>query len=159
MENTSEGIRFLREYRADPEKYLPLSSYQYKHFDEWDDEITRNMCWGAGILEDNRPYFMECWKVFLTTSVTVRISAKGIEHWQDELQFLLLLVRAGLITGLDREHLSMHVLKQTEEDGNEFFAVNLVLSVDEKGQFVQWGGETDSFEALNRLNDETAGGR
>ncbi len=157
MDEGNKCIAFLKEYRAHPERYLPMVNHQYKHFDEWENEIVRNMCWDAGILEDNRPYFMECWKVFSTTSITVLISAKGIEHWQNEMLFLLKFIEAGLITEFDKDNLNIKVKKYAEENGNEFFSVNLVLGVDEKGQFIRWGRGSETFEALNRLNDETGG--
>ena len=69
----TEGIDFLREYRADPERYLPLPERQYQHFDEWEGEIIRNLCWSAGLLEGNRPYFAEFWKIFGVTSMTVSV--------------------------------------------------------------------------------------
>ena len=59
MDEGNKSIAFLKEYRANPEKYLPMVDHQCKHFDEWNDEITRNLCWDAGILEGNRPYFAE----------------------------------------------------------------------------------------------------
>ncbi len=44
-----EGVDFLREYREHPEKFLPLVDHQYKHFNEWEDQDSRNMAWDAGI--------------------------------------------------------------------------------------------------------------
>lgn len=83
-----QGVDFLREYRDHPEMFLPLIDHQYKHFDEWEDQESRNLCWDAGIFQDNCPYFAECWKIFTTTVMTVFISIKGID-WEPNLKNIL----------------------------------------------------------------------
>ena len=147
-----QGIEFLREYREQPEKFLPLVDRQYREFEKWEDEITRNMCWDAGIYQDNCPYFCECWKVFLTTVVTVFISTKGIP-WEPNLKNILVeFIRNGLIAGLSRDTPHIEFSTFTDSSGNEFYSFNMVISEDEKGQFITWGRGHESYEELNKLN-------
>ena len=155
MDKGNKCIAFLKEYRAHPERYLPMVDHQYKHFDEWDDEITRNMCWSAGILNGNRPYFAECWKVFMTTSMTVFISAEGYENEKNELFFLMELMQAGLAMPRCEDLNHLKALRYTDGNGNEFISFNFVLDIEEKGQYMSWLGNFCGFDELNRLNEET----
>ena len=156
MDKENKCIAFLKEYRAHPERYLPMVDQQYRYFDKWeDDEITRNVCWSAGILNGNRPYFAECWKVFLTTAMTVFFSAEGYERVESEYFFLMLLMQAGLALPCcgDLDHLKAE--RFTDGNGNEFISFNFVLDIEEKGQYMSWLGEGCRYDELNRLNDET----
>ena len=153
MNGENKGIAFLKEYRANPEKYLPMVDHQYKHFDEWDDEITRNLCWDAGILEGNRPYFAECWKIFQTVSVTVFFSSRGFEKVKNDLFYFLELVQAGLIAPVRKDLDHIKVLRYTDGEGNEFISFNCVLSIEGQESYMAWLGGTCRFDELNRLNE------
>lgn len=155
MGEENKSIAFLREYRAHPEKYLPLVDHQYKHFDKWDDQITRNMFWDAGIMEGDRPYFAECWKVFLTTSMTVFFSAEGYEDVKNDLTFMLELLRAGLVVPENDDFDHIRVMRFKDGIGHEFISFNCVLGIDEKGSYMSWLGGSCGFDELNRLNGET----
>ena len=146
-----EGIEFLLEYRAHPEKYLPLVDHQYHHFDQWEEQIIRNQCWGAGLLEGNRPYFMECWKVFLATSITVFISSEGI----DRTEAVRMLERTGLVRCVDPGKAKPEILEFKDSNENGFYSINTVIGVDEEGQFLFWNGKTHPFDELNEMNERT----
>ena len=148
----SQGIAFLQEYRAHPERFLPLIDHQYRLFDKWADEESRNLCWDAGIYEDNRPYFAECWSLYTTTVMTVFISSKGMPPDADQRHFLVEFIRNGLIAGLSSEQPHIEVQTVADDTGNEFFSVNLVLGDDEQGQFIAWGRGHTGYEKLNRFN-------
>jgi len=153
MSEENKCITFLKEYRAHPERYLPMVDHQYNQFDKWEDEIVRNMCWSAGILNGNRPYFAECWKVFLTTAMTVFFSAAGYDHGKSEPFFLMELIRAGLVIPRSADLNHLRALRYTDGSGNEFIAFNFVLDIEESGQYMSWLGSTCRFDELNRLND------
>ena len=155
MDKENPCIAFLKEYRAHPERYLPMVDHQYKCFEEWDDQITRNMCWSAGLLNGNRPYFAECWKVFLTTSMTVFFSVQGYEQVKDELFFLMELMQAGLALPRCRDLDHLKALRFTDGNGNEFISFNFVLDIEEQQTYMSWLGECSRFDELNRLNGET----
>ena len=42
MNVENKCIAFLKEYRAHPERYLPLTDKQYKHYNEWEEESLEN---------------------------------------------------------------------------------------------------------------------
>ena len=146
----AEGTDFLLDYRKQPDMYHPLVDHQYKHFDEWEDEIARNQCWSAGLLEGNRPYFMECWKVFLTTFITIFVSSDGIGRTET----LRLLERAGLIECANPQRAKPKILEFRDSNGNEFYSINTVISVDGGCQFLYWNGNTHPFDELNQLNEQ-----
>ena len=149
----AQGIAFLKEYRAHPEKFLPLIDHQYRHFDKWADEESRNLCWDAGIYDGNCPYFAECWSIFIHTVMTVFISQKRIPPEADQKYFLVEFIRNSLIGGITTTaELHIEIATVTDDAGNEFYSVNLVLGNDEKGQFINWGRCSTSFEELNRFN-------
>ena len=89
---------------------------QYQHFDEWEEEIIRNLCWGAGLLEENRPYFAEFWKVFGVTSLTVTVSSKDTEP----AKIVQMIQKAGLIECINPDKAEIHFKKFTDDHGNEF---------------------------------------
>ena len=133
MENR-EGIDFLKEYRAHPERYYPLTDRQYEHFDEWEDEIVRNLCWSACLLEGNRPYFTECWKIFGVTSITVNVSvADTTPH-----DIVRMIQEAGLVDCVNPEKAKIHFKKHTDKTGNEFIGVNSVISTEDDDHSEQY---------------------
>lgn len=154
MDKENPCVAFLKEYRAHPEKYLPLADRQYRHFDEWEEQVVRNLFWSAGILNGNRPYFAECWKVFLTTSVTVFFSAEEYGKVNNDLFFLMELMLAGLALPRSRDMNHMKALRITDGNGNEFISFNFVLDIEEGEQYTTWHGSTCGFDELNRLNGE-----
>lgn len=154
----SQGIAFLQEYRANPEKFLPLADHQYKYFDKWEEETIRNLCWDAGIYQDNCPYFAECWKIFTTTLMTVYISVKGIS-WEPSLKNILVeFIRNGLISGLpSAERPQIDVNPFSDGHGNEFLCFTMVLGNDEKGRLICWGRGSTKYGTLNEYNQAQHG--
>ena len=146
--NAMEGIDFLREYRANPGKYLPLSEDQYKHFEKWEDEIIRNHCWGAGLLEGNRPYFAECWSIFGVSTITVLVSAEDAEGTD----IVRMIQEAGLVECVNPEKAKITIKKATEENGNVFYGINTVTGSEKDGQYLFWKGPIHTYEELDELN-------
>ena len=159
MEAKKTGVGFLKEYRAHPENYLPLIDHQYKHFEEWEDEIMRNISWSAGVGHNNRPWFAERYDIFLNYLITVFIPPKGMEDWDEEFtaQFLLLFWQWGLITGYNPHNNHTVVTRYTDHSGNEFFSVNMVLgALDEHEDYHSWIGWNEKlypFSELDQLNE------
>ena len=148
-----EGPDFLLEYRAHPERYRPLAETQYKHFDEWEDQIVRNLCWSAGLLEENRPYFAEFWKVFGVTTLTITVSAKGAEP----AEILRMILKAGLIVFKDHEKARIQSKRIKDDDGNEFIGMNFVFGTenDEYAEgYLTWMEKAHRFDELNALNEK-----
>ena len=155
MAAENEAIRFLEEYRDHAEKYLPMTDHAWKHYEkvdygeEWYDDPWYNIGWNAGLLEGNRPYFMILWATCGITILTYQVSAEGIgEHGVPEL--LAMLEKEKLVKILDPSRPRTDIMKYEDDNGNEFFSVNIVVG-DEKGTYVS-GGAAYSFASLNRFN-------
>ena len=152
----TEGIDFLRGYRADPERYLPLPDRQYQHFDEWEGEIIRNLCWSAGLLEGNRPYFAEFWKIFGVTSMTVSVFSGDTQPEE----IVRMIQNADLVECTDPEQAKINLKKFTDGQGNEFLSVNSVVGKEDDEhaeQYLVWKGKTHRFDELNALNEKEKG--
>ena len=157
MIKAEDGIRFLKEYREHPEKYLPLIDHAWKCFVEkdrgqnpWDDP-EYNLGWNAGVIGGNRPFFLECWATCGITMLTYFVSAKGIEDYGTD-ELLKMLEKARLVKVPDPENPRTTAVKVTDDHGNEFFSVNIVCG-DEEETYTT-GGEIYSFRILNAFNRE-----
>ena len=155
MADVKEKIRFLEEYRAHPEKYLPLADHAWRQFAKVDygenryDDPWYNIGWDAGLIEGNRPYFLECWATCGITMLTYFVSAEGIgEYGAPEL--LAMLEKAKLVKALDPSRPGTSVMKYEDGGGKEFFSVNIKAG-DDEGTYVS-GGTSYPFSALNRYN-------
>lgn len=161
MAKAEEKIRFLKEYRAHPEKYFPLIDHAWKCFAEkdtgenpWDDP-EYNIGWNAGVIGGNRPFFLECWATCGITMLTYFVSVKGIEEY-GETELLKMLEEEWLVKVLDPEHPRTTAVKVNDDHGNEFFSVNIVCG-DEKGTYIK-GGSIYAYKFLNAFNGEEKDG-
>ena len=157
MAGTEEKIRFLKEIREHPEKYLPMTDHAWKQFakvdygENWYDDPWYNIGWDAGLAEGNRPYFLIGWATCGITILTYYLSTEGIREYGTA-ELLAMLVKAKLVRILDPERASTSVMVFTDASGNEFFSINIVLG-DEEGTYVG-GGKVFPFGPLNRFNRE-----
>lgn len=155
MATVNEKIGFLEEYRTQPEKYLPLTDHAWKQFEkvdygeEWYDDPWYNLGWDAGLLEGNRPYFLECWATCGVTMLTYLVSADGIGEYGEK-ELLAMLEKAKLVKFQDPSRPRAEVRKYEDDEGREFFSVNIAAG-DEEGTYAS-GGKMYSFAALNRYN-------
>ena len=161
MAKVEEKIRFLKEYRAHPEKYFPLIDHAWKCFAEkdtgenpWDDP-EYNIGWNAGVIGGNRPFFLECWATCGITMLTYFVSVKGIEEYGEK-ELLKMLEEARLVKVLDPEHPRTTAVKVNDDHGNEFFSVNIVCG-DEHGTYIK-GGTIYAYRFLNAFNGEEKDG-
>ena len=83
MANYREKIAFLRDYLQNKDEYLPLIDHAWRKFEKRTKTDDVNIGWNVGIVEDNRPYFCECWADGYT-AITYFISTKGIENYTVE---------------------------------------------------------------------------
>ena len=146
-----EGIGFLKEYRAHPDRYLPLVSRQYEIVKKQEDRVT-NLFWDAGIIEENRPYFVRCWKMFHVTSLDVYVSAEGMERWDAEHLFVPKMIRRGLLDVDDVRKIPPCVGRTKDSCGKEFYIIHLVIGDEKPVQNIRWVGAKRPFEELNDFN-------
>ena len=159
MATVDEKIELLKEIRDNPERYLPVVDHVWRVFPkknmgtEWYDDPEYNLGWDVGLLEGNRPYFMECWATCGITIVTYFISAEGIgDATAGDLETMLT-DGAKLLRFLSPDHRHVSAKKFTDTRGNEFFSVNITVG-DEEGTYVD-GAVSYPFSPLNELNKKT----
>ena len=155
--NAKEALRLLAEIRENPDRFLPVTDHAWKVFpavdegENWYDDPQMNIGWDAGLLEGNRPYFMECWATCGITMMTYFVSAEGIESAGKE-ALLGMLQDAGKFRILNPENPRTKIMEFTDDGGNKFFSVNITVG-DEEDTYVS-GGRTFSFAGLNRFNSK-----
>lgn len=155
--NATEALRLLAEIRENPDRFLPMADHAWKVFpavdegENWYDDPQRNIGWDAGLLEGNRPYFMECWAMCGVTMLTYFVSAEGIGDMTKE-ALAGMLQDAGLFRILDPENPRTAVMEFTDGSGNKFLSVNITAG-NEEDTYVS-GGRMFSFASLNRFNSK-----
>ena len=123
----------------------PVSPYKIDHQDMAPDpEYYKHPKWSISL---------ECWKVFLATSITVFISSEGISR----ADAVRMLERSGLISCVNPEKAKPKIMEFKDSNGNAFYSINSVIGAEEEGQFLFWNGETHPFEELNNLNEKNNG--
>ena len=72
------GLELVKACREHPERYYPMRDHteQVSRRDKFGDS---NIGWYAGLLDENRPFFAECWASDGITMLTIFVSVKGIE--------------------------------------------------------------------------------
>jgi len=145
-----QGISFIEEYKKNLDKYLPLHPYAFMN--------DRNgMGWNCGILEENRPYFVDCWCDDGCTFADIIIPETGIEKiTAEELKEKIL--KAGIYApsneGVDSKYHGMANIcwKRVEDDGNSYVCFQVLVG-DEDYTYVE-GCPIYSFSLLNQYNSE-----
>ena len=142
------GLEMIIEYRHNPEKYLAL--YDHTWLTPSKNEYEEiNLGWNAGLLDDNRPYFVECWAVDQFTSLTFFLNTKGIENESPE-ALAQRFVDAGYFT--PKEGLKPpYVRTFTDKYGNNFYSINMVIGVKDEPAMIE-GAPLYNFSRLNQLN-------
>lgn len=73
-----EGLELIKELRLHPENYLPAVDHT-EEVPAVNEYGERNIGWNAGLLEENRPFFVENWCADGITMLTIYVSKRGIE--------------------------------------------------------------------------------
>ena len=144
-----EGLDLIKEVRANRERYLPMNDHkeQVPHRNECGDV---NIGWNAGLLEPNRPYFVECWAADGITMLTIFVSTKGIEDkTPDELTRWFLDI--GYFTFTDGRYQTAEIGTFTNPAGEEFFSINIAVGVEDEPAMID-GAPIYSWKILNEYN-------
>ncbi len=159
MADVFHKIKMLKMFRLNPDKFLPIVDHAWKVFPdkdmgtEWYDDPEYNLGWDTGLLDGNRPYFMECWATNGITMLTYFVSTKGIENASTE-DLVKMLTDAGLFRFLnpDPDKPGASVMKFEDDHENVFFSINITVGIEDE-LFVE-GGRMYPYAPLNEYNSK-----
>ena len=143
------GIRLIEDYRKHPENYLPLS-YVTEQMPDRSEYGEVNIGWWAGMLDEKRPFFADCWAVDGITMLTISVSTEGIEDMTAE-EVDKLFQDAGYYKQRDPGNNIPRVDKSIRKDGNEYFVINLTVGIEDEPALID-GGWINSWSILNEYN-------
>ena len=155
MADVNLKIKMLNMFRLNPEKFLPIVDHAWKEFPdrddgtEWYDDPQYNIGWDTGLLDGNRPYFLEGWATCGITMLTYFVSTIGIEDATTE-ELVKKLTDARLFRLYDPEHPRTSVMKFEDDNGNEFFSINVTVGIEDETYLD--GGTVYSYKPLNEHN-------
>lgn len=155
MADVYQKIKMLSVFRLNPDRFLPVIDHAWKVFPAVDrgtdgmDDPEYNLGWDTGLLDAERPYFMEGWATNGITMLTYFVSTSGMEKAAAD-EVVIMLTEAGLFRFLNQEKKPVSVLKYEDDHGNEFFSVNVVAGKDDE-LFVS-GGIMYPYAPLNEYN-------
>jgi len=143
------GLNLVKDYRAHPEKYLPMIDHT-EHVPRRNEYGDVNIGWNAGLLEENRPYFVECWAADGITMLTIFISTRGIEDkTPDELTKWFLDI--GYFSFVDGGYQTAEIGTFTNPEGNTFFSINIAVGVEDEPARIE-GAQIYPWSVLNSFN-------
>ena len=144
------GIDFLKEYRQNKDKYLPMIDHERKQFETRTEFGDINLGWNCGAIGD-RPYFTELWAAEGATMLTIFISTIGIEDCTVDDIERLLIDEAEIYTKKTGYESPTDIPRIVDGDGNEFYSVNILVGLDEEPAVIE-GGMIYPFSMLNAMN-------
>lgn len=149
------GLDFIKEYRRNPDKYLPFvdRTEQTPRRNEYGEV---NIGWNAGLLKDGRPFFAECWAVDQITMLTLYFSTIGIENKTPE-EIDSILLESGYFTYREVDHHLPSVDTFGRDGKDEFYSIGIAVGVEDEPARID-GAPIFSWDALNKYNQETLGG-
>ena len=140
------GMDLIRAYDEHPEKFLPMNKpdNEVPPRNEYDET---NIGWYAGLLDENRPFFAECWAVDGMTVLTMFVSTLGIENETPEELEQRFLDRGYYRKreGADRAP----AVRTFSADGNEFYSINVTVGVDDEPAVIE-GAYILSWNTYNK---------
>ena len=143
------GLEMIKAYREHPEKYLPFvdrtgQTPKQNEYGEY------NIGWNAGLLEENRPFFAECWAVDQITMLTIYVSAKGIDR-ESPKELVRRFEDIGYFRFKDEKD-GATVRTFHNADGDEFFSINIGVGVEDEPGRIE-GAPIYPWKKLNEYNN------
>ena len=146
------GLELIKSYRMDPDRYLPILDRR-EEVPGRNEYGEVNIGWYAGLLEENRPFFAECWAVDRMTMLTICVSARGIEEKTAE-EMDRWFQDAGYYSYRGEKQFPARVNKVKYPNGEEFFIINLLIGSEDDPALVD-GAQIIPWSVLNEYNRET----
>ena len=144
-----KGLELIKAYNADRSRFMPMYYYsdQTGSRNDWG---GANIGWYAGLLEENRPFFADCWGMEGATMLTLYVSAEGIgEITATELEHRF--EEAGYYRRLRTLYSGPSLTTITDREGNVFLALNLMVGEDEDPALID-GAPVLPYRILNEYN-------
>lgn len=152
MKKKLKGLDLIKAYRAHPDDYLPLLDHT-EQMPDMNDYGEVNIGWYAGMLDEKRPFFVECWAVEGITTVTLFVSTTGIEDKTPE-ELDQWFQDIGYYRQKKAEPNPPTVGKFTSRrDGNEYFSINVGLAVEDEPAYLE-GAPIIPWSVLNEYNSK-----
>ncbi len=150
-----QGIEILKKYKSGETNWLPLISSAYRIVQSRDENGDVNIGWNAGLIDDNRPFYCECWATEGITMLTLYVSTEGIEDY-DAVQLEKLFTDIGYYKPKEGNEVknSKGLMKFTDNNNNEFFSFNVVVGIDDEPAQIT-GASIYPFSILNKFNSES----
>ena len=146
------GIKLIEAYKEHPDRFYPLN-YTTEYVPERNEYDEVNIGWYAGMVDEKRPFYAECWAWEGITMLTISISADGIEDMTDE-ELDKLFQSAKYYRQRDPGHNLPKVDKFNGKDGHEYFVLNLTVGIEDEPSRID-GGWIESWDILNEYNRKT----
>ena len=152
MEKKLKGLGLIKAYRAHPEDFLPLLDHtdQMPDRNEYGDV---NIGWYAGMMDEKRPFFVECWANDGITIITLFVSTIGIEDKTPE-ELDQWFQDIGYYRQKDAKSNQPSVLKYTyKRDGKEYFSINVSVGIEDEPAYIE-GAPIFPWSMLNEYNSK-----
>ena len=147
-----EGLELIKSYRANPGQYLPMLDHTGQMPDR-NEYGEVNIGWYAGMLEENRPFFVECWAVDQITTLTIYVSSKGIEDKTVE-ELYQWFQDIGYYSYRDEVHACEKMHSFSNSSGDEFFMLTVTVGVEDEPARID-GAPIWPWAVLNEYNRNT----
>ena len=147
------GLELVKAYREHPEQYYPMRDHteQVPRRDKFGDI---NIGWYAGLLEENRPFFADCWAADHITWIAIHVSSKGIEgKTAEELSRWFQDIRYFRFN--DDNPSPPNVTTYKKPNGDEFYMMTLCVGIDDEPALIT-GAPIIPWSVLNEYNRETS---
>ena len=144
------GLELIKSYRENPGRYLPMLDFTGQMPANGEDGGV-NIGWYAGMLDERRPFFAQCWALDHITMLTIYVSTEGIENMMPE-DLNQWFQDIGYYRDKERQG-PPHVDTVTNPKGQEFYCINIGVGIDDEPARID-GGAVWGWSILNKFNRE-----
>ena len=154
MSEKITGLEILKRYKSGETDWLPLIDLAFRIVPKTNKFGDVNIGWNAGLIDDNRPFYCECWATGGVTMLTLYVSTEGIEDY-DAIQMEKLYTEIGYYKPKEGYEVKdpEGLMVFTDKNNNNFFAFSVVVGIDNEPTEIT-GAIIYPFSILNEFNSE-----